>query len=283
MVELSDAAKTTVRFRTLCRFLQTLRDRGEIGFTPAIDQKAERDAAACAAVLEVLSPAGEEESWPWVFPGHRELLPCIHRGLGIATVMDDMLGNQQATQIARPAAASSRALRIATAPGPSGGHLTQAVGFARAAGRSDQSSGGVAAFLDSDALDSPDFHEGLNFGGVWAAPVLFVVFGSACDEVVEAASAYSVPAEQIAPEQTAWYAALRLALQQSGPRLLAMDTSAGPHRWWATDREGSDTGALQALERATKGELAEAYDTALHKSPCSQDRLLDSVFAVVSG
>lgn len=129
----------------------------------------------------------------WVFPGAREWGAAVVRGLPIDAYVRHALGARGAPGKAHSPAdfLGSRALRIAPPSGVAGAHLVQAVGAAWAA-RSRKEDVAAVALFDSTVSSSGDFHNALNFAGVFKAPCVFVCRHHGEGDLSEKAIAYGL-------------------------------------------------------------------------------------------
>lgn len=122
----------------------------------------------------------------WLFPGVREWGAGLVRGIPIADYVHHAFGSRHARGKghAPPDFVASRKVRVAPASGISGAHLPQAVGAAWAAKIKREDVAAVALF-GGEVTSSGDFHNALNFAGVFKAPCVFVCRGEgAADKAV---------------------------------------------------------------------------------------------------
>jgi pyruvate dehydrogenase E1 component alpha subunit/2-oxoisovalerate dehydrogenase E1 component alpha subunit len=110
-----------------------------------------------------------------VFPALREGAVALWRGMPLEHYVAQCFGNSADPTKGRqmPSHYSSRRARFVSLSSPIATQVTQAVGAARAA----QVLGErvvVGGYLGDGATSENDFHAGLNFAGVWKAPVVFV-------------------------------------------------------------------------------------------------------------
>lgn len=111
----------------------------------------------------------------WVFPSLREHGAWLWRGYSVADTLHQLLGDAADPLSGRqmPGHHSSRAHRMVSISSTVGTHLPQAAGAAHAAritGKDDV----AMAFFGAGASSVGAFHVGLNFAGVYRAPVVFV-------------------------------------------------------------------------------------------------------------
>ncbi|MCX8196243.1 MAG: pyruvate dehydrogenase (acetyl-transferring) E1 component subunit alpha [Acidilobaceae archaeon] len=160
---------TMVRARILDEWLLRLQRVGKVALhAPNVGQEA---AAAGSAM------ALREEDW--LFPSYRELAAYIARGMNEEEILDRAMAN-----IDDPLRGSEfvvyghRKYNIVPAPVPVGSQVPLAVGAAMAAKILGHSVVTMAIFGDG-ATSRADFHAGLNFAGVFRAPVVFVIQNNA--------------------------------------------------------------------------------------------------------
>lgn len=111
----------------------------------------------------------------WIFPGVREWGAALVRGFPIADYMHHAFGSR--TDAAKghspPDHPPARAYRVGPASGIAGAHLPQAVGAAWAAKIKKEDVATIAIFGEG-ATSSGDFHNAVNFAGVFKPAVVFV-------------------------------------------------------------------------------------------------------------
>lgn len=124
-------------------------------------------------VIAAASLAARENDW--VFPGTREWGAAIVRGLPVANYMHHAFGSGQdaAKGHSAPDHPPARRYRVAPASGISGAHVPQAVGAAWAAKIKNDDVAAIAIF-DVAATSTGDFHNALNFAGVFKPACVFV-------------------------------------------------------------------------------------------------------------
>jgi pyruvate dehydrogenase E1 component alpha subunit len=160
-----DAYRTMVLARVTDERCLVLQRQGRIGFyVPLQGQEATQIGAARALRPE-----------DWMFPAYRELGVALARGVPLVSLLDQFLGNSGDLLKGRqmPNHYGFRAQNFVVASSPIGTQITQAVGAAMAAQRRGDSIVTVPFFGDG-ATSSNDFHAGLNFAGVFRAPVVFI-------------------------------------------------------------------------------------------------------------
>jgi 2-oxoisovalerate dehydrogenase E1 component alpha subunit len=154
-----------VRLRLLDERLTALQREGRIG----------SHAGSLGEEATVLGAAFAMREKDWIFPSYRETGAALLRGLPLQRYLDSVLGNANDPAKGRqePDHAGFRAGHIASASSPSGTQITHAVGFAWAARIKHDELAVLACFGDG-ATSSNEFHNALNFAGVFKAPVVFL-------------------------------------------------------------------------------------------------------------
>lgn len=139
--------------------------QGRIGFyAPCSGQEAAQVGSAYAL-----------QSKDWVVPAYRELGAAFVRGFSIKEIANQMYGNSEDYLKGRqmPNHYGSKRYRYVAASSPIATEIPHAVGIALAAKyRKDDAVAMV--FFGDGATSEGDFHVGLNFAGVYRAPVVFV-------------------------------------------------------------------------------------------------------------
>ncbi len=161
---LIEAYRTMVLSRAIDDRCISLQRQGRIGFyVPASGQEAAQ--VGCAAAL---APTD------WVFPAYRELGVALWRGITVATLMNQFMGNSADPMKGRqmPNHYGLRESNFVVASSPIGTQISQAVGAAMAMQRK-KTPAVTATFFGDGATSSNDFHAGLNFAGVFHAPTIF--------------------------------------------------------------------------------------------------------------
>ena len=154
-----------VRARVVSARMVALQRAERIGFhTSSIGE----EAAIVGAVLAM-------RETDWVFPGAREWYAALARGLPLATYVHHAFGSAEdpAKGHAAPDHAPARKVNVVPPSGVIGAHLPQAVGAAWAAKIKKENVAALALF-GAEVAEGGDFHNALNFAGVFKAPVVFV-------------------------------------------------------------------------------------------------------------
>ena len=124
-----------------------------------------------AAVLGAAAALRERD---WLFAGARDHAAALWRGLPLRRYWDHLYANADDVVKGRPMPDhfSYRQARVASVTAPLGSQLSHAVGLAWAA-RSQGADEVVLVMFGEGDVSSSDFHNALNFAGVWRAPVVF--------------------------------------------------------------------------------------------------------------
>ncbi len=205
-----------VRARLVSARMVALQRSERIGFhTSSIGEEAAIVGAALAARAE-----------DWVFPGAREWAAALVRGMPLGTYVHHAFGsaNDPAIGHASPDHAPARAFRIVPPSGVLGAHLPQAVGAAWAAKVKKERVATVALF-GAEVADGGDFHNAVNFAGVFKAPVVFVCRGPAAKRISDRGVAYGIATARVdGGDAVAVHAVVREALVRTaegkGPTLI---------------------------------------------------------------
>jgi pyruvate dehydrogenase E1 component alpha subunit len=199
----------------------------------------------------------EKDDWTvWAF---RELGNLIHRGVPLWRLYLYWMGNEEGSNYAE-------GQRITPSAVPVGSQVPHAVGIAYA-GRYRGERSAVVCYFGDGATSEGEFHEGLNFAGVWKTPNLFVcqnnqwaisvprVKQTAAKTLAQKAIAYGFPGIQVdGNDILAMYAASKEALDRArkgdGPTLIESYT------YRMGDHTTSDDASRYRMEK----ELAEWTD-----------------------
>jgi pyruvate dehydrogenase E1 component alpha subunit len=111
----------------------------------------------------------------WIFPCYREFGGALLRGFPLQRYLDNMFGNANDPVKGRqmPDHYTCKAANFGSVSSPIGTQITQAVGFAWAAKIQKQDSA-VLVYFGEGATSSNEFHNGLNFAGVFKTPTVFL-------------------------------------------------------------------------------------------------------------
>jgi 2-oxoisovalerate dehydrogenase E1 component alpha subunit len=111
----------------------------------------------------------------WLFPSYREQGAWFWRGYTVQQFIDQLFGNEDDPIKGRqmPVHHSAKWLNVVSVSSPVGTQIPQAVGAAYAAkvmGKDDV----AMTYFGEGTSSTGEFHVGMNFAGVWKAPVVFV-------------------------------------------------------------------------------------------------------------
>jgi 2-oxoisovalerate dehydrogenase E1 component alpha subunit len=112
----------------------------------------------------------------WLFPSYRDFGMALYHGVSALEMMNNMYGNDRDTSKGRqmPVHFSFRdPIEFVSISSPIGTHIPQAVGAAYAMQYRGEDNVALVSFGDG-GTSSLGFHSGLNFAGVWKAPVVFI-------------------------------------------------------------------------------------------------------------
>jgi pyruvate dehydrogenase E1 component alpha subunit len=153
-----------VMVRTLDERLVTLQRQGRIGFH--IGSYGEEAA--------IMGSAAAMRKQDWIFPCYREFGAALWRGMTLTAYANNMFGNAKDPAKGRqmPDHYTCRAAHFGSVSSPIGTQITQAVGFAWGAKiRHDELT--ALVYFGEGATSSSEFHNGLNFAGVFKTPTVF--------------------------------------------------------------------------------------------------------------
>jgi pyruvate dehydrogenase E1 component subunit alpha len=220
--------RAMVRVRILDDRLVTLQRQGRIGF----------HIGSLGEEATILGSAFAMRPNDWIFPCYREFGAALWRGMPLERYIDNMFGNASDPAKGRqmPDHYTYRAAKFGSVSSPIGTQITQAVGFAWAAKmRKDDLV--ALVYFGEGATSSSEFHNGMNFAGVFKAPTVFLCRNngwaisvpterqSASETFAAKGVAYGVPAVRCdGNDLFAVIAATRMAVQHaasgSGPMLI---------------------------------------------------------------
>lgn len=195
-----------VRARLVSAKMVTLQRAARIGFHAT---SIGIEAAVVGAVLAM-------RETDWVFPGARDWYAALVRG-SLAPYVHHAFGSAHdpAKGHAAPDHLPARARHVVSPSGVPSAHLPQAVGAAWAAKiRGDRVA--TLALFGSEVATSGDFHNALNFAGVFRAPVVFVCRSESSDRVVDRAVAYGLANARVdGTDALAVYAVVKEAVSRA--------------------------------------------------------------------
>ena len=164
--ELLHCYATMVRVRAFDETCLKLQRSGRIGFSiPNLGIEACQVGAASAL-----------RKSDWIFPSYRDFGMALYHGVQPVDMMHNMFGNTRDSARGRqmPVHFSFEdPIRFFSISSPIGTHIPQAVGAAYAAQVRGEDDVFLVSFGDG-GTSSLGFHSGMNFAGVWKAPVVFL-------------------------------------------------------------------------------------------------------------
>ena len=157
--------RAMVRTRMLDDRLVAIQRQGRIGF----------HIGSLGEEASILGSAFGMRETDWIFPCYREFGAALLRGMPLQRYVDNMFGNKNDPVKGRqmPDHYTFKAGRFGSVSSPIGTQITQAAGFAWAA-RIKKEDVAVLSYFGEGATSSNDFHNGLNFAGVFKAPCVFL-------------------------------------------------------------------------------------------------------------
>lgn len=158
--------RTMLRTRAFDEICMKLQRSGRIGFSiPNLGIEATQVGAASAL-----------ETTDWVFPSYRDFGMALYHGVAPLEMMHNMFGNGLDSAKGRQMAVHfsfEDPIRFFSISSPIGTQIPQAVGAARAFQMRGEEHVCLVSFGDG-GTSSLGFHSGMNFAGVWKAPVVFL-------------------------------------------------------------------------------------------------------------
>jgi len=230
--------RAMVTARVLEERATALQRQGRIGFyIGSLGQEAAHVGSAAALRPE-----------DWVFGAYREVGVALWRGASPRILMAQCLGTANDPSRGRqmPCHYAMRHINFASVSSPIGTHITHAVGVGLAM-RYRRTDSCAIAFFGDGATSCNDFHAGLNFAGVFKAPVIFfcvnnqyaismhVSHQTASETLAAKAAAYGMPGVRVDGTDVlavyrAAHAAAARARAGEGPTLIeAVTYRLGPH------------------------------------------------------
>jgi 2-oxoisovalerate dehydrogenase E1 component alpha subunit len=153
-----------VLVRTLDERLVTLQRQGRIGF----------HIGSYGEEASVIGSAAAARKQDWIFPCYREFGAALWRGMTLTSYANNMFGSEKDPAKGRqmPDHYTARAAHFGSVSSPIGTQITQAVGFSWAAKMKHDDLVALVYFGEG-ATSSSEFHNGLNFAGVFKTPTVF--------------------------------------------------------------------------------------------------------------
>jgi len=223
--------------RRLDKWLMTLQRAGRVG----IHAPAEGQEAAMVGSAHALEPGD------WVLPSYREVPVYIARGVPISDILDRSLCNSADPLKGHDFAIyGDKRYHVVPASVPVGAIIPVAVGFAMAI-MMRREKAVVMNYFGDGATSKGDFHEALNFAGVFKPPIVFFCQNNqyaismhfsrqtAAKSIASKAEAYGIEGLRVdGNDVLACYLSARKAVEKArrggGPTLIeAVTYRLGPH------------------------------------------------------
>lgn len=235
--------------------------------------------AALVGAAAALAPSD------WFFGEGDELPVALLRGVPLARAMSHLLGGA-------PSPLDDRARRLVASGWRNAAHLTHAAGFAWGARIAKDDVVALASFR-ADTIAEGEFHNGVNFAGVFKAPVVFLCRSFAptggaeepASVPVEHGVAYGVRAVVVdAGDAHAVAAAVREAVARArageGPTLVEARSAKDADGDADMNVSASASANVDAeLARAVEAEVAAALAEAEKAAPPTRGALFDGAYA----
>jgi 2-oxoisovalerate dehydrogenase E1 component alpha subunit len=163
--DLVELYRAMVRTRIVDERAVLLQRQGRIGF----------HIGSLGEEAAILGSAWAMRPGDWIFPCYREFGAALLRGMPLQRYFDNLYGNQNDVVKGRqmPDHWCYRQCRLASVSSPIGTQIVHATGFAWAA-KIRREDVAVLSYFGDGATSSSDFHNGLNFAGVFKAPTIFL-------------------------------------------------------------------------------------------------------------
>jgi len=157
--------KHLVLVRALDERLVTLQRQGRIGF----------HIGSLGEEAAIVGSAAAARPQDWLFPCYREFGAALWRGMTLQAYANNMFGNAEDPAKGRqmPDHYTCRAAKFGSISSPIGTQITQAVGFGWAAKMKKEDLATIVYFGEG-ATSSSEFHNGMNFAGVFKTPTIFL-------------------------------------------------------------------------------------------------------------
>jgi pyruvate dehydrogenase E1 component alpha subunit len=236
--DLARMFREMVRTRALDERAMRLQRQGRIGFyVPSFGEEAAQIGSAFAL-----------GTGDWIAPSYRQPGVALLRGVSPVRLFDNCFGNCDDAALGRqmPVHYSLAPEHMISISSPIGTQIVHAAGVGMAM-RIRNERAVCATYFGDGATSSNDFHTGMNFAGVWKAPVVFLCVNNqwaislcvsgqtAATTMAQKAEAYGMPGVRVdGNDVLAVYAATRRAVAAAragqGPTLLELLTfRMGPH------------------------------------------------------
>jgi 2-oxoisovalerate dehydrogenase E1 component alpha subunit len=162
--QLLDLYRHMLTTRWMDERLMNLQRQGRIGF----------HVGSLGEEAAIIGSAWAMRRGDWIFPCYREFGAALMRGLPLQRFMDNMFGNANDVVKGRqmPDHYTCRDAHWGSISSPVGTQITQAVGFAWA-GKIKKQDMATLVYFGDGATSSSEFHNGMNFAGVFKTPTIF--------------------------------------------------------------------------------------------------------------
>ncbi|MDB4994423.1 MAG: Branched-chain alpha-keto acid dehydrogenase, component, alpha subunit protein [Myxococcaceae bacterium] len=169
-----------LRARRIDHRLAALYREGAIG----THRPAAKDEAVIVGATAALRPSD------WLFSGEGHLAAALVRGVPVETMFHHLFGDASDPTKGRtvPSRLAYKQANVIAGGTSNGAHLTHAAGLAWAAKIEKKNDVVALALFDATVADTGEFHNGLNFAGVFKAPAIFV-----CRSTVDARAPAGTP------------------------------------------------------------------------------------------
>ena len=163
--EVIELYRQLVQTRTLDNKLTALQRQGRIGF----------HVGSLGEEAAIIGSTYAMRATDWIFPCYREFGSALLRGFPLQRFIDNMFGNASDVVKGRqmPDHYTCREKGWGSISSPVGTQITQAVGFAWAA-KIDKKDLATLVYFGDGATSSVEFHNGMNFAGVFKLPIVFL-------------------------------------------------------------------------------------------------------------
>ncbi len=153
-----------LRTRVLDDRLVTLQRQGRIGF----------HIGSLGEEASIIGSAFAMRPQDWMFPCYREFGGALWRGMPLQRYVDNMFGNANDPAKGRqmPDHYCYRKAKVTSISSPIGTQITPGVGFSWAA-KLKKDELATIVYFGEGATSSNEFHNGMNFAGVYKTPTVF--------------------------------------------------------------------------------------------------------------
>lgn len=251
--------------------------------------------SSAGAEATILGGAFPLRATDWVFPSPREAAVALWRGQALVDHVSQLVGNAHDGTKGRqqPMHGAARALNVMSISSMAGTRLPQATGMAMAAKLAKKDDVALA-YCGEGATSTGDFHVGLNFAGVWKAPVVFLCRNDVATRHETAVSSYAekgrgygvtsvrVDGDDVLAVLASVQGAVERARHGGGPTLVeAVTTGTDPVERFRRHLEHRKlwVAELRELERTLSAELDAAIAASRLVGAPAIETLFDDVYA----